>query len=183
MKKYPSTSGDLFLYGRDLPALLNELQVDPLQVELARLEWACHEVCQAADSPPLATDELDAVTSADPSHVTVRLNAAARLLRFSLPVHRVWLALQPDSPTDIVVDLPLPENETCIVVTRADGRIRATTLADLDYRLLEAMVERKTVAEVERIAMESDPEFDVTRFMASILELKLLAGVAVEVPS
>ena len=95
----------------------------------------------------------------------------------------MWLALQPDSPTDIVVDLPLPENETCIVVTRADGRIRATTLADLDYRLLEAMVERKTVAEVERIAMESDPEFDVTRFMASILELKLLAGVAVEVPS
>lgn len=183
LKKYPSTSGDLFSYGQHFPAFLHELQVPRLLVELARLEWACHEVYQAADAPPLSHNQLDAIASADPSDVTFRLNAAVRLLRFSLPIQRVWVALQPDAPTDIAVDLPLPENETCIVVTRAEGRIRLATLADLDYRLLEAMADRKTVAEVEQMAIETHPEFDFTRFMTSIMALNVLAGVSVEVLS
>ncbi len=183
LKRYPSRSGDLFLYGRHLPVLLLESQVPRLLVELARLEWACHEVYQASDSPPLATDELDAVTSADPSHVTFRLNPTARLLRLSQPVHRVWLALQLDAPTDIAVDLPLPEEETGILVTRAEGRIHVAALADLDYRLLEAMAERNTVTELEQMATEADPGFDFTRFMASILDLNVLAGVSMEAPS
>ena len=56
LTRYPSTSGDLFLYGRHLPALLQRLDAPALLVELARLEWACHEVYQAADSPPLPED-------------------------------------------------------------------------------------------------------------------------------
>ncbi len=183
LKRYPSRSGDLFLYGRHLPVLLLESQVPRLLVELARLEWACHEVYQASDSPPLATDELDAVTSADPSHVTFRLKPTARLLRLSQPVHRVWLALQLDAPTDIAVDLPLPEEETGILVTRAEGRIQVAALAHLDYRLLEAMAEGKTVAEIEQMATETDPRFNFTRFMASIIDLNVLAGVSAEVPS
>ncbi|MGE3151975.1 MAG: putative DNA-binding domain-containing protein [Nitrospiraceae bacterium] len=183
LKRYPSMSGDLFSYGRHLPALLLELQVPRLLAELARLEWTCHEVYQGADSLPLPHAQLDAIASADPSRVTFCLKPTARLLRFSLPVHRVWLALQPDAPTDIVVDLPLPEEDTGILVTRAEGRIHVAALADLDYRLLEAMAERKTVAEVEPMAREADPEFDFTRFMASILDLNVLAGVSVEAPS
>jgi hypothetical protein len=183
LKKHPSTSGDLFHYGRYLPVWLCELQVPRLLAELARLEWACHEVYQAADAPPLSSEQLDVIALADPPHMTFRLHASVRLLRFSLPIHRVWLALQPDAPTGIGVDLPLPEEETCVVVTRAEGRIHVAAFADLDYRLLEAMADGKTAAEVERIAMESDSEFDVARFMASILELNVLTGVSVEVPS
>lgn len=183
LKNYPSTSGDLFSYGQHLPLLLLELQVPPLLVELARLEWTCHEVYQSADPLPLPHDQLDAIASADPSHVTLHLSTTVRLLRRSLPVHRVWLALQPDSPTDIVVDLPLPEEETGILVTRSTGRILVTGLADLDYRLLVAIADRKTVAEVEQMAIETDPEFDFTRFMASIIDLNVLDGVSIEAPS
>ena len=70
LTRYPSTSGDLFLYGRYLQALLQRIEAPPLLVELARLEWACHEVYQAADSSPLAPDQLQAMVSADPSRVT-----------------------------------------------------------------------------------------------------------------
>ncbi len=183
LKHYPSTSGDLFPYGRHLPVWLFELQVPRLLVELARLEWTCHEVYHAADSLPFPHDHLDTIASTDPSRVTFRLTTTARLLRFCMPVHRVWLALQPDAPTDIVVDFPLPEEETGILVTRLDGKIHVTALADLDYRLLEAMADQKNVAEVEQMAMESDPEFDFARFMASILEWNLLAGCSIEVRS
>jgi hypothetical protein len=180
LKRFPSTSGDLFAYGRHLPLFLFQLGSPRLLIELARLEWACHEVYQASDSPPLVPDQLSAVASADPSRVTFHLNTAVRLLRLSMPVHHLWHALQSDDPTTMVADRPLPDEETDVVVTRARGNIHVTALAALDFRLLDAMADRKSVAEVEQIAMEYDSEFDFSRFLASILELNLLRGVSTE---
>ncbi|MEW6681818.1 MAG: DNA-binding domain-containing protein [Nitrospirota bacterium] len=179
LKAHPSTSGDLFPYGRHLPAFLRALRVSPLLPELARLEWACHEVHQAADSPPLSSEELQAIASVDPSHVTVRFHAASRLLSFPLPVQRVWLALQAEAPADEVVDLPLPEEETGVIVTRADGKVRVTPLASLDYRLLEAMSRGVDLASVERMAIESEPEFDFSRLFATVLDLHIISGFSV----
>lgn len=180
LKKYPSTSGDLFPYGRHLPVLLLELQVPRLLVELARLEWACHEAYQAADSLPLSAAQLRAITSVDPSRVTVQFHAAVRLLSFPFPVHRVWLALQPEAPTDEVVDLPLPEEETGIIVTRGDGKVQVTPLARVDYLLLEAMARGADLASVERIAIESQPEFDFQQFWTTLLNQHVIRGMSVK---
>ncbi len=180
LKAHPSISGDLFFYGQSLPAFLYELQVAPLLVELARLEWACHEVYQAADSPPLSQDRLQALASVDPSQVTFHLHAASRLLPFPIPVHRVWQALQPDATIDEVVELPLPEEETGVVVTRGDGKVRVTPLAMADYQLLEAMARGADAASVEQMAIESEPEFDFARFMTTVLGLHVIAGFSVE---
>ncbi len=180
LKAYPSISGDLFCYGQSLPTFLYELQGPSLLAELARLEWACHEVYQAADSPPLSQDRLQAVASVNPSQVTFHLHPASRLLSFPVPVHRVWQALQPDTSADIVVELPLPEKETGIVVTRGDGKVQVTPLARADYLLLEAMSRGVDAASVEQMAIESEPEFDSARFMTTVLSLHVIAGLSVE---
>ena len=180
LKKYPSTSGDLFLYGCHFPAFLSELQLSPLLIELARLEWACHEAYQAADSQPLSYDQLQAMALADPSQVTFRLHAASRLLSFPFPVHRVWQALQPDASADTVVALPLPEEETGVVVTRGDGKVQVTPLARTDYLLLEAMARGVDAASVERMAIESEPEFDFAWFMTTVLNLSVISDASVE---
>ena len=180
LKNYSSPSGDLFLYGRHLPAFLSELQLSPLLIELARLEWGCHEAYQAADSLPLSEEQLRAIASVDPSQVTFQFHAAARLLSFPFPVHRVWLALQPEAPTDEVVELPLPEQETGVVVTRGDGKVQVTPLARTDYLLLEAMSRGADAASVERMAIESEPEFDFAQFMTTVLNLGVISDVSVE---
>lgn len=180
LKKYPSTSGDLFLYGRHLPAWLQQLKAPPLLVELARLEWACHEVYQAADSSPLAPEQLQAMVSADPSRVTIQFHQTARFLSFSLPVHHVWLALQPDASPDEVVDLPLPEEETGLIVVRSGGAVQVIPLAWLDYRLLEALSRGATVASIERLAREAESGFDFTRLMTTLLNLQVMAGISVK---
>jgi hypothetical protein len=180
LKHHPSTSGDLFLYGRHLPALLQRLDAPPLLVALARLEWACHEVYQAADSPPLSPDQLQAMASVDPSRVTVQFRPTARFLRFHVPVHRVWLALQPDSSSDDVVELPLPAEQTGVIVTRSDGKVQVTPLAWLDYRLVDALSRGADVASIERMALESEPEFDFARLMTTLLSLHVIAGCSVE---
>jgi hypothetical protein len=180
-KKYPSISGDLFLYGRHLFEFLNKLQVSPLLGELARLEWACHEVYQAADALPLSGERLSTLASMDPSQVIFQVHAAVRLLSFPFPVHRIWLALQPAAPADAVADLPpLPEQETWIIVMRGDGQVQVTPLAKTDYLLLEAMSRGVDAASVEQIAIEFEPEFDFPRFVATVLGLRILSGFSVE---
>jgi hypothetical protein len=180
IKKYPSTGGDLFPYGRQLPAWLQHIEAPPLLIELARLEWACHEVYQAADSSPLAPQQLQGMVSADPSRVTIQFHQTARFLSFPLPVHRVWQALQPDASPDEVVDLPLPEEETGLVVARSDGKVQVTPLAWLDYRLLEALSQGATVASIERLAREAEFGFDFTRLMTTLLNLQVMAGISVK---
>ncbi|MBS0170903.1 MAG: putative DNA-binding domain-containing protein [Nitrospira sp.] len=177
MRKYPSTSGDLFAYGRSLPALLRELQLPALLAELARLEWACHDVHQAADAPPISHDQLETIASADPSQVVLVLSPTVRWLRLSQPVHRLWFSFQAESPANQQADLFLDDEETGVAVVRAGGTIEVRALATLDYRLLEAIAERKTVAELEQIALRVDREFDFTRFMRFMLRLGLLGSV------
>jgi hypothetical protein len=180
LKHYPSTSGDLFLYGRHLPTLLQRLDAPPLLVELARLEWSCHEICQAANSPPFSPDCLQAMVSADPSRVTVQFHSATRFLSFPVPVHRVWQALQPETSSDDDIALPLPEEQTGVVVTRSDGKVQVTPLAWLDYRLVEALSQGADVASIERMALESETEFDFVRVMTTLLSLHAIAGCSVE---
>lgn len=176
IKKYPSTSGDLFLYGRHLPALLQRLEAPPLLVELARLEWACHEVYQAADSSALSPARLQAMVAADPSRVTIQFHQTARFLSFPVPVHRVWLALQPDAPSGDDLALPLPDEQTGVIVTRSDGKVQVTPLTWLDYRVVEALSQGADVASVEQMALESEPEFDFARLMTTLLSLQVIAG-------
>ncbi|MDR4470136.1 MAG: putative DNA-binding domain-containing protein [Nitrospira sp.] len=180
LKRYPSTSGDLFVYGRHFPLFLLQLESPRLFIELARLEWACHEVSQAAETPPFAPGQLAGLTSVDPADVTVHLQPTVRLLRFSSPVHRMWQGLQPDGLTSTEIGQSSAEEETHILVTRVDGKIRVAELAALDYRLLTAMADGRQVDKVERMALETDPQFDFTRFMVSLMEMNVLARVSVE---
>lgn len=180
LKRYPSKSGDLFGYGRHFPLFLLQLESPRLLVELARLEWACHEISQAAERPGVTLGWFEGLAAVDPACVKVHLQPTARLLRFSSPVHVVWQALQAESLAVAEIGWPLPEEEAYLLLTRAEGKIRVAELAALDYRLLTAMADGRQVDEVERMAMDVDPQFDFARFIAALMEMNALAGVSLE---
>ena len=176
VKHYPSTSGDLFPFGRHLPRFLETISAPALLVELAKLEWACHEVHQAPDALALSDEELRLIGNEAPSRVIFRLSPASRRLSFSFPVHRIWLAAQPGAPAEEGGELTLPRADTVVIVTRGEGRVWVTPVAPLDSRLLDLMDEGQTLADVEARAMKSDPSFDFPRFLAMALHLRLLTG-------
>ncbi|MEX2493567.1 MAG: putative DNA-binding domain-containing protein [Nitrospirales bacterium] len=180
LKVHSSTSGDLFPFGRHLPAFLGDLQVVPWLIELARLEWACHEAYHAADSPPLSPEHFHTIAVVDPGCVTVHLQAASRLLRLAFPVHRVWLALQPEASADEDVDLPLPEEESGVVVMRGNGNIQVLALNQPEYRALEALSHGVDVATVERMMAEVHPGFEFSRFVAEALKQSLITGFSIK---
>lgn len=170
MKRYPSTSGDLFAYGQHFPLFLLQLKSPRLLIELARLEWACHEVDQATDTSPPSQAWWEAMASADPASVTFRLNPTVRLLQCSLPVHRVWHALQPGIAENEIGELLQVPGGTHLLVIRHHGKIRIRDLSRDQLWLLKAMRDRKTVSEVERMAGELMPDVDFSQVFLTLCE-------------
>ncbi|HBR51555.1 MAG TPA: hypothetical protein DEA71_15895 [Nitrospira sp.] len=168
LKRYPSTSGDLFAYGQHFPLFLRQLESPRLLIELARLEWVCHELHQAADSPLPSQEWVKTLATVDPSSVTFRLNPAVRLLRCALPVHRVWHALQPEADGDGIDGLSQSSEEGGLLVTRAGGKIHVRSLSPKQWWLLQAVRDRKTVAEVECMASEFMPDLNLAQFLTGL---------------
>ncbi len=168
LKRYPSTSGDLFSYGQHFPLFLRQLESPRLLIELARLEWVCHEVYQAADSPLPSQEWVRTLATVDPSSVTFRLNPSVRLLRCALPVHRVWHALQPEVSGEGIDGLSLAPEEGGLLVTRAGGKIHVRSLSPKQWWLLQAMRDRKTVAVIECMTREFTPDLDLVHFLTGL---------------
>jgi len=168
LKRYPSTRGDLFAYGQHFPLFLRQLESPRLLIELAQLEWVCHELHQAADSPLPSQEWVKTLATVDPSSVTFRLNPAVRLLRCALPVHRVWHALQPEVGGKEIDDVCLAPEEGGLLVTRAGGKIHVRSLSSKQWWLLQAVRDQKTVAEVEYLAKEFRPEIDLAQFLIGL---------------
>jgi len=183
LKRYPSTSGDLFAYGQHFPLFLRQLESPRLLIELARLEWVCHELHQAADSPLPSQELVKTLATVDPSSVTFRLNPAVRLLRYALPVHRVWHALQPEVGGKEIDDVCLSPEEGGLLVTRAGGTIHVRSLSPKQWWLLQAVRDRKTVAEVECMAREFTPEIDFAQFMTGLSDAATGPVFSLEVQS
>ncbi len=57
------------------------------------------------------------------------------------------------------------------------SRSQVIGLGAQEYRVLEAMDERKTDAEIEQIASERGPQCDGASFIASMLELGVLGDI------
>lgn len=183
MKRYPSTSGDLFAYGQHFPLFLLQLKSPRLLIELARLEWACHEVYQSADNPFPSQAGVHTVTTAEPSSVMFRLNSTVRLLRRSLPVHHVWHALQPEADGEGIDELRPYPDEGGLLVTRAGGTIHVRGLSLEELWLLQAMRDRKTVAEVEGLANAFRPAIDLAQFLIGLSDATTGPVFSLEVQS
>lgn len=168
LKRYPSTSGDLFAYGQHFPLFLLQLESPRVLIELARLEWACHELHQVADSPLPSQEWIQTLATVDPSAVTFRLNPTVRLLRCVLPVHRVWYALQPEADGNGIDGLSLSPEEGGLLVTRGRGKIHVRSLSPNQWWLLQAVRDRKTVAVVECMAREFMPDLDLAQFLTGL---------------
>ena len=129
---------------------------------------------------PFPPDRFQAMASADPSHVTIQFHQTVRFLACSLPVHRVWQALQPDASPDVAISLPLPEEPTGLLVVRSGGTVQVIPLAWLEYRLLEALSQGASVASIEQQARAAESGVDFTRLMTTLLQAQVIAGMSLK---
>lgn len=179
LRTHPSTSGDLFPYGRFVPGFLEELAISSPLPEIATLEWACHEISHAPNPAPLAGESFHEIMSADPARLTLRFHPASRLLFFSCPVYRLWHALRPDASTHEAIDLPLPAESSGVLVARPLQKVQVIPLKMAHFLLLEALYAGQSLALAYEEMTASGHTVDLANFLADLRNRRILVGFSI----
>jgi hypothetical protein len=144
---HPSRSGDLHLYGSQLPQFLahyapaRDLAYLP---DAASLEWAIATAYHAADSQGIDFDALAAIPERDRANLCLVLQPAARLVASAYPVLAIWEANDParDGTPD------RHEGEDLVLVHREGFVVRARRLERAEWNFLDAVHAGRTLAEM-----------------------------------
>lgn len=96
---HPSRSGDLHRFGAEFPGFI-ERYAPARELaylgDVARLEWARHLACFAAEPPPFDFEALARVAPDAHGELHLHLHPAAALLRSPHAVVAIWEANQPE---------------------------------------------------------------------------------------
>lgn len=176
--RYPSRSGDLHEFGNAFATFLETFAPAaelPYLPDVARLEWAYHEVFHAACHAPLNVLTLAALPTERQGELRFQLHPAARLLKSSFPILRIWQSNQDDAAGDSIVDL----NEggmQWLVFRHETLEIEFQPLSAGAFHLLSALSENRDFATACEHAMSVQPDFDLSAsFRQHILQGVLVA--------
>lgn len=162
VRAVPSRCGDLHAYGEGFPewlARLPELAALGYLGDVARLEWAYHQVFHAKDAPPLDLASLADVPADRRQRLHLALHPATALLQSPYPVLRIWQVNQEDWSGEQTVSLD--EGGDDILVRRQGGDVEFMRLGPAEHGLLAALSRGGSLEQAVIAALRHDGEFDV----------------------
>ena len=179
-REVPSGSGDLHAFGDAFPELLEALAETrelPYLPDVARLEWACHEVLYGADHGPLAPASLAWVPESQWGLLRFRLHPASRIMASPYPALRIWQVNQDGWGGAATVDLA--EGASQVLVVRPRREVELWPLSPGEHALVGALSEGCTLLHAMDGALSVEPSIDgsgsLTRLVAggAIVEARL----------
>ena len=170
-----SVSGDLHDFGRTFDGFLAEFP--PAQgltylTDVARLEWACHTSYFAADSKHMDLDGLARVSPDRYPDLKFKIPPACRLLHSPFPIHRIWQVNQEGFKGDQTVDLD--SGSARVLVRRPVHQPEIVSLAESDWRFLEAINSGVTLGSACEEVLGCSPEFDIGGTLRKLVEGEVL---------
>jgi hypothetical protein len=163
IQDHPSRSGNLHGYGERFADFLTalpgaaDLRYLP---DVARLEWAYHEVFHAPSSPSLDFTALQALSASSWERLGFELHPASRLIESDYPVLHIWQVNQDDYTGDQQVDLA--EGGERGMVLRRDLEIAMYRLSPGEFAWLRALADKQDITRAYEQARLAEPEFDLT---------------------
>lgn len=161
--RHPSRSGDLHEFGERFPSFLRSFEpVAELAYlpDVARLEWAYHQVFHAAGHPPLDLAALARVPAERQGDLRFELHPAARLLESAFPILRIWQVNQDDHAGDSAVDLR-EGGIKLLIVRRENLDIEFQSLEGGEFSLLDTLAGNGDFATACERAMAAQPTLDL----------------------
>lgn len=171
VQRRPPREPNLQRFGATLPALLARLSAArslPYLADVARLEWAVHEVYHEADAQPLDAARLAAVPADHQPRLRLKLQPASRFVASHFPVHRIWQTNQPGASAEAVA---LDEGGVRLLVARREGEVEMRLLGAAEDRWLRALARRADLEAATVEAFGVDPGFDLPGCLARHLGL------------
>ncbi len=163
IRRHPSRSGNLHDFGdrfADFLAIFPGAKALVYLPDVARLEWAYHQVFHAADATSLDPTRLIEIPPTQHERLTFQLHPASRLLASDYPILRIWEVNQDDYQGDQSVNLD--EGAVRLLVIRRDFDITIEPLSDGEFVLLEVLHQSRIFAQACEAALEAQPDIDLS---------------------
>jgi Putative DNA-binding domain len=175
----PPSAPCLFEYGGDFPDFLAAFE--PCRhlaylPDVARLEWALNAAAHAEDATPLHPERLQAIRQEAYPRLVFRFDPAVRLLTSPWPVDRIWWAHQPGADLDSMVGLGAAS--AALEIRRVDGDPVFRSLDAATFAFRHALVEGRCLEAATADAFATDPGFDLTGAVRSLLADRVVTNVA-----
>lgn len=175
IRAYPSQSGNLHDFGRHLTAFIKEFEpaaTVPYLTDVARLEWAQHEVFHAAEHSPLDLHRLATVPDERRSELRFYLHPASRLIASRYPVFSIWEACQNESETAQTVSAD--DHGEQVLVVRPQERIEIHRLNHAEHTFLKSLEGGYRLESAYARAANVDKRFDLTAILQKHITLSTL---------
>jgi len=183
IRAHPPDSGNLHDFGAELAAFLAEFPAcaeHGYLPDVARLEWAYHEVFHAAPAPAFDLAALSAVTPEQYGALRFGLSPATRLLASAYPLLAIWQANQPQAH-DAVVDLNTGGVQ--LLVFRRALDVEFKILSPGEYALLAAWQAGAPLHDAGTAALDVEANFDLARCLQQHVALGTVTNIPTPSPS
>jgi hypothetical protein len=174
--RHPASDGNVHEFGAEFPGFLAEfpgaygLAYLP---DVARLEWAHHEIFHAPQAGVLNIQALASLDEAAHEHLRFQVSTSCRLLSSNYPVLHIWQANQ-QGHEDEVVDLD--EGGMQLVVMRSGFDVVFRPLNKAVFALLDALSENRLFTDACAEAIAIDPNCDIGAILNDLIAQRLLTG-------
>ncbi|MGP9822485.1 HvfC/BufC N-terminal domain-containing protein [Salinarimonas sp. NSM] len=176
LAQHPPRSPVMTFYGDAFPDFLAGFPPAaslPYLPDVARLEAARTHAYHAADSRPLAAEDLAAVSERDPARWGLSPHPALRIVASAHPAVAIWVMSQPGATPG-----PLASREPqTALVARPHLDVRVVAAEPGEAAFLSACGRGACFADAVGAALATAPAFDPARALARVLAHGLSAGV------
>lgn len=170
IRAYPSRSGNLHNLGNAMAKFLGSFQPTstlPYLPDVARLEWAYHEVFHAPAARPFEP-ELLAQTSVEKfPNLCFKLGPACRLVCSAFPIFRIWQVNQENYIGDNSVDLNKGSESALII--RPELEVELWHLEPAESAFLISLESGKNLGASVEAGLKHTPDFDLQKTLPRFL--------------
>lgn len=158
----PSWSGDVRNYGdafadylSDHPSLTDLVYLP----DVARIEWACHQVLNKPESVKFEVAQLAAIPAEQLAQSCIELCASSALVSSPYPAVKIWQTNQPDHMGDGNVDLNAGAEYGLVLCEQFTVTLHPLSAAEFEF--LSQLNQRNTLADALQAAQTIAADFDL----------------------
>ena len=170
LRRYPPRHGNMHRLGRELPVFLCDFKLTeglPYLADVARLEWAFHQVFHAPDVQPFDLRTLADIAPDQMTRLRFTLSSSSRIIYSPFPVFEIWRVNQTDYSGDQSVDLD--SGGESVLLTRPGLTVELQKLAPAEARFLRCLANGGNLGKATHTALECSPDFDLKRALSRYL--------------
>lgn len=167
IRTHPSSSGNLHNLGFALADFLSRFQAAaelPYLSDVARLEWAYHEVFHAAAPQPFEPKILENTAAAHYPRLRLELGPACRLVESIYPIFRIWKVNQEGYAGNESIDLD--DGPETVLVVRPQLEVELQRIGPAESGFFKALDAGLDLGEAVDASLKISPEFNLQSTLA-----------------